>query len=251
MTKRREPDAPSIQENMLDQASGARQAAAKYGFNPLTMLQYGQTAGTVGSGTPLASQELIASGIQQFADVASGEAERRYASNELQADLGRIALEQQRALVAVRPSASAAVNNGVPGLGNRPAAYVAQKPLPGRPPLGGPGTFDWLTAGRPQIIKPEENLSSFMTVENGLTFGPTKVLGSDGEVMGPLEVAMLGAQVAPQAYWNWSSSDLNPFQRWLRELNTPGPRVPYDAQPYRENTEMRSNMFNPPARILQ
>ena len=32
---------PTPRDNLLSQAQGARDAADKYGFNPLTMLQYG------------------------------------------------------------------------------------------------------------------------------------------------------------------------------------------------------------------
>ena len=62
----------------MSQAAGARQAAKEYGFNPLTMLQYGQPGGAMGGGgeAPLASIELITGGLGTIADELTGAAAR-------------------------------------------------------------------------------------------------------------------------------------------------------------------------------
>ncbi len=116
---------------MMSQAQGARQAAEKYGFNPLTMLQYGQPGGSMGGGAaPLASAELLTGALSDMTDALTGDAKRRDAANQLEMDLGRLKLEQLRATgLQVQPSAVANVGQGLPPLGRRAAAvgspYVA------------------------------------------------------------------------------------------------------------------------------
>lgn len=106
---------PTPADNLMSQAQGARDAAAKYGFNPLTMLQYGQTGGAMGGGgaPPLASTELLMGGLADIGDVLSGDKAQRVAANKLQTELGQIKLDQLRA------SAATKVGAGSPALGRR------------------------------------------------------------------------------------------------------------------------------------
>lgn len=116
---KKKPD-PTPRDNLLSQAAGAREASDKYGFNPLTMLQYGQTAGAMGGGgaPPLASAELIAGAIQDVADVVTGETARRQAANEMELELGKIKLDQLRGNKGALPGANS-VGSGPSPLGRR------------------------------------------------------------------------------------------------------------------------------------
>lgn len=99
--------APSVQDNLLAQAAGARAAADKYGFNPLTMLQYGNTAGTglapAAGPPPLASLEVLTSGLSEFDPQVKADRERQRQADELNLDLARLKLEQARSGVVLGP----------------------------------------------------------------------------------------------------------------------------------------------------
>lgn len=117
---------PTPRKNMLSQAQGAREAAEQYGFNPLTMLQYGQPGGAMGAGgaPPLASSDLILGAMQDVSDVLTGETARRDAANKLELELGRRKIEAMSGLLAVAPSAAATVGDGLPTIGRRAAMAV-------------------------------------------------------------------------------------------------------------------------------
>lgn len=107
-------------DNLMSQAAGARAAAEEYGFNPLTMLTLGQTgASTQAAGPPpLASIQMITSGLTGLEDVVTGSAARRRAAEQLNLDLASLQLEKARSGVATIPmsntisSAPGAVNFG-------------------------------------------------------------------------------------------------------------------------------------------
>lgn len=98
---------PSPRDNMMSQAAGARDAAAKYGFNPLTMLQYGQPAGTgiADAGPPLASIAMLTDGLSGLADEFSGDADHRRAQERLDYDIAKLKYDQLRTgIVAAGPA---------------------------------------------------------------------------------------------------------------------------------------------------
>ncbi|WP_157970934.1 hypothetical protein [Pseudogemmobacter bohemicus] len=108
---------PSPRDNMMSQAQGARDAAEAYGFNPLTMLQYGNPGGTglANNGPPLASFDMLASGFREIGDVVSGDADRRRAQEDAKLDLAKLEIERLQA------GRSADALGGVSPLGNRPS----------------------------------------------------------------------------------------------------------------------------------
>lgn len=112
---------PTPSQNIVSQAKGARLAAEKYGFNALTLLQYGQPGGAMGGGgaPPLASQAIL-EGIADITDVMTGEAATRREHNELANDLLRVQLDEARARAQAGPSPGvAAVGSGPAALGRR------------------------------------------------------------------------------------------------------------------------------------
>lgn len=115
---------PTPAQNLLSQAQGARQAADQYGFNPLTMLQYGQPGGAMGGGgggpSPLASIQLLTDGLKGIDDVVSGDAARRRAADQLNLDLAQLKLDQARSGVLVTQTPYAVNQFGPSPLGVRP-----------------------------------------------------------------------------------------------------------------------------------
>lgn len=144
----------SPQENIVSQAAGARQAADEHGFNPLTLLAYGQGGGSQLGGfssaltppsmaysmgpsskpvyspppPPLASLQAITGDIQELDDWWSGDAERRRQADQLQIDLARVNLDRARA-EALR------IGNSVAPLGRQARPAVANGGSVHRAPL--------------------------------------------------------------------------------------------------------------------
>lgn len=135
---------PTPRQNLLSQAQGAREAADKYGFNPLTMLQYGQVGGAMGGGgggaPPLASIDLITGGLKDINDVISGDAARRRAADQLELDLAKVKIDQAKSQMALdhaqlmRMSAAPLGRRAVTAHG-APHARIASPPMAG-PYLG-------------------------------------------------------------------------------------------------------------------
>lgn len=115
---------PTPAQNLLSQAQGARQAADQYGFNPLTMLQYGQPGGAMGGGggspSPLASIQMLTDGLAGLDDIVSGDAARRRAADQLNLDLAQLKLDQTRSGVLVTQTPYAVNQFGPSPLGVRP-----------------------------------------------------------------------------------------------------------------------------------
>lgn len=111
-------------KNIISQAKGARQAAELTGFNPLTLLQYGQPGGAMGGGggaAPLASVSMITDGLKDIDDVTSGDAARRRAADQLNLDLAQLKLDQARSgVMAVAPQMAVNGISGPSPLGVRP-----------------------------------------------------------------------------------------------------------------------------------
>lgn len=121
----RKKKAPTPAQNILSQAEGARAAAEKYGFNPLTMLQYGNPSGAMGAGSdgpPLASLDLLTGALQDFAAVATGEAAQDRALKQAEIDLRKIEAERLRSGVVSLPgyASSAPVAANAVGQGPSP-----------------------------------------------------------------------------------------------------------------------------------
>lgn len=125
--------------NIHSAAKGAREAAAKYGFNPLTLLQYGSNGfggTTQGAAPPLASIDMITGGLRDINDVVSGDAERRRQADELKMDLAKLEMEKLRAgIVAVGQSGAASVGGGAPTFGRsaRAMSNVAEPQVVSNP----------------------------------------------------------------------------------------------------------------------
>jgi hypothetical protein len=159
---------PTPRDNLLSQAQGAREAGEKYGFNPLTMLQYGQTAGAMGGGgsPPLASNQLILGAIEDVADVASGEAARRRSAQDLEMDLAQIKLDQLRGgVLAVAPSATSTVGSGPSVLGRRAATIMPKGYASGI--AGAPAKLAYDNSGVVEVKK--QALAQEYTANNGVT----------------------------------------------------------------------------------
>lgn len=119
--------APSPRDNIMSQAQGARDAAEEYGFNPLTMLQFGQPSGSIAGGqgpAPLASIEMLTSGLSGLDDVFSGDAARRRQADQLEIDMAQIKLDRARAgILEYNQTAAESVFRSQPSYGGRPAVF--------------------------------------------------------------------------------------------------------------------------------
>lgn len=190
----KKPQKVDIADNIRDQAWGARQAAEKFGFNPLTMLQYGNPAGAgfvpQGGTPPLASVAAITGGLADINDVTSGDKARRDAAEELQNDLLRVQIDKLRAGVVASPVAATAVQSVSPApspLGRRAdvqatanTAMVPAKFSVGENPIA---------PGRKVDTAPLVNSPGVFEMENELTpFGPITIPG-EGEPWGIDELA--------------------------------------------------------------
>lgn len=165
-------DAP--RRNIVSQAQGVREAAERYGFNPLTMLQYGQPGGAMGGGAPLASAQLISDGLADVTDVLSGDAERRRVASELQNDLLRIQIDQLRGAVA-RPSAASSVGSGAAVLGGRSVEAAGPSVLDQLWNPAGAMTLSGERLGVPDIASWPERLDDwaapYVSAARGALFG--------------------------------------------------------------------------------
>lgn len=220
--------APTPQGNLLSQAAGAREAAEKYGFNPLTMLQYGQPGGAMGAGggsaPPLASIQAITDGLRDINDVTSGDAARRRKAEELEIDLAQIRLDQARSgVVAVGPGADS-VGSGPSPLGRRSAVIPMPTGTAPRPRAGGFGSPtkgpNSVAPGRGQEIDPVINSPGVFEMENVLTGGKPVVIPGEGEPWGIDELATAVVVGAPQALGNVANRLLfggKPIHHWVKD----------------------------------
>ncbi|MCL4066993.1 hypothetical protein M3484_10455 [Pseudomonas sp. GX19020] len=95
----KKPKNPTPRDNLLSQLQGIEEGAEKYGYNRLTLLQHGQTAGTGlgASGPPLASFDMLSDGFREIGDITSGDADRRRQQENLKLDLAKLEIERLKA----------------------------------------------------------------------------------------------------------------------------------------------------------
>lgn len=128
---------PNAADNIDLQALGARRAAEKYGFNPLTLLQYGQPGGSLATASdvpPLASIEFIADAISGIEKEINGDAERQRQADQLNLELARLKLEQARSGVVVGPpSAAQSAGQGPSPLGRTAVTVIPETANSGVP----------------------------------------------------------------------------------------------------------------------
>ena len=198
---------PDIRRNIMEQAQGARLAAAQQGFNPLTMLQYGQPGGAgfnAGGGAPaLASIDAITSGLQGVDDILSGDQARRRQADQLEIDLAKLKLDQARSGVAVasvpRPAANS-VGAGPSPIG-RNTARVAQSNSRDATPNGFGPKPAWAT-GRTLDVAPVTNSPGVFEIQNPWTNDKPITIPGEGEPWGLDELATAVTVGAPQVLRN-------------------------------------------------
>lgn len=213
---------PTPDRNLLDQAKGAREASAKYGFNPLTMMQYGQTGGAGGVGPlpPLASVEMISSAIRDVSDVVSGDAARRRQQQQLELDLARLKVEQARSGVIIHPQNTVDnVGTGLSPLGRTTSTYAQGTVRHVTPPMATPApkaaapkppATSGATANAANPIAPDRkrdvaemtNSPGVFEVQNKVTGGKPITIPGDGEPWGADEVVTAVVVGAPQVFHN-------------------------------------------------
>lgn len=196
--KKKTPKAPTPRENILSQARGVREAADKYGFNPLTLLEHGQPGGSMASApgpAPLSSIDVITNSLSGLDDVLSGEreAERQRKREELELDLMRIEVDQARSgVIASAPLGRQAVS--APSGGATFSEPFSMRPTrvtgaAGRSSVGGPSRApNPIAPGRDKEIDPLINSSGVFEIDNAMTGGPI-VMPGEGEPWGIDEVA--------------------------------------------------------------
>ncbi|UIB81388.1 DNA pilot protein [Flyfo microvirus Tbat2_93] len=187
------------------QAAGAKDAAAKYGFNPLTLLQagagngYAQLGGGAGP-APLASISMLTEGLQSVSDVVSGDAAKARAREQLETDLLSVQLDEARARLA-NPRAFMPATDQVGGspspLGRRAATAT---PVNGATHSKRFAMADdsALTEGRKTDIAPVTNSPGVFTIQNGATLGKPVTIPGEGEPWGIDELATAGVFGIPQ-----------------------------------------------------
>lgn len=202
----KKPKKVDIADNIRDQAWGARQAADKFGFNPLTMLQYGNPAGAgfvpQGGTPPLASIAAITGGLADINDVTSGDKARRDAAEELQNDLLRVQIDKLRSGVVASPVAATAVQSvsPIPSPLGRRADVQATRTTAAAPAKFSQGE-NIFAPGRKEDIAPLVNSPGAFEIENAMTPYGSITLPGEGEPWGFDEGLTAVAFGAPQLVW--------------------------------------------------
>ncbi|WP_323717587.1 hypothetical protein [Paracoccus aminovorans] len=212
----KKPKQPTPRQNLLSQAQGAREAAEKYGFNPLTMLQYGQPGGALGGGggaPPLASIEMLTGGLAALDDELSGDADRRRAAERLEYDIAKLKLDQARSgVIAAGPGASPlghgvtmhrrnvadTIGSGVSPLGRNNATYGQTTIRPVKSPFTAENP---IAPGRNKDVAPLTNSPGAFEIQNTITGGPITIPG-EGEPWGIDELATAVVVGLPQVAYN-------------------------------------------------
>ena len=254
---------PTPKDNLLSQAKGARQAADQYGFNPLTMLQYGQTGASTGGGggaPPLASLQAVTDGLMGLDDILSGDKARRAAADQLEIDMARLKLDQARSGVVQAPIQRVDSIGTAPSvLGRRPAVYapsggatysravMSSASAPAAPKVKPVGktistTGSVYAPGRKLDQAELVNAPGVFQMENAITHGPIIMPGDGGEVAGIDELPTLLIFGAPQAAGNWVNKKLFDGKRvdnWWNEKMTQ--REKSNAEAKRRQDKLRAD----------
>lgn len=238
---RDKPKERSPRDNLLSQARGAREAAEKYGFNPLTMLQYGQTGastGLMGGTPPLASAEALTGNLAALDRELSGDADRERAEKQLELELARVKLDQLKAgagLVQRTEHAADRVGRGPSPMGRRaatvatPAGSSLPRPSMGRSPSVAPPvqSDNFSDPFHERKMEKLPNTGFVFEVQNTWTGGePITLPGTDGEVPDIDQWPTIIAFGAPQVFGNWQRRVAKWGERKRREL-----RKQQDAAP--------------------
>ena len=209
--------APSARENTVKLAQGARQAAERYGFNPLTMLGAGSSMGGGGGGgdaPPLASIQMLTEGLRSVDDVISGDADRRRQADQLQLDLAKVQLEQARSgVIASGPTAADGVGGSLSPLGAPRGTYAQNtvRAVPARYSASSSvakpkGKFSQgenpVAPGRKDDIAPLSNAPGVFEIQNAWTGGKPVTIPGEGEPWGIDELATAAVFGLPQMGWN-------------------------------------------------
>lgn len=226
--------APNAADNIDLQALGARRAAEKYGFNPLTLLQYGQPGGslaTAGGPPPLASLEFLGEIVSDFDPEVKADKERQRQADQLNLDLARLKLEQARSGVVIAPqSAVQSVGQGPSPLGRRAVTVLSRSVMPGaaRETVGGNDTGN---VPRVSSLHPDGALPlevPYTMPDGSQTMGPNPD-GADLE-----QFAYTGAMKAKsmsERYAHWWMREAPPRYRSAHQAVTgKNPKTAIDAK---------------------
>lgn len=212
---------PSPRKNLLSQAQGAREAAEKFGFNPLTMLQYGQVGGSGalagGGAPPLASIELITGGLRDLSDIASGDADRRRQMDQKNIDLAQIKLDQLRSGIIVhRDNVTDRVGSGLSPMGRNNATFT---PDASAKPVSRGMSVNPIAPDREVDRAKLPNSPGVFEIENAITNGPITIPG-DTEPWGVDELITAAVFGLPQIGYNtWFGK--NAKSKWEKVPNIP------------------------------
>lgn len=190
-------------EDMQESLPRLRESAERAGFNPLTALLANGGSGftqAASGAAPLASIEMLTSGLSSVGDILSGQKAKDDARQKTIDDLDRLRLEQAKAGKAgfsktrtviqstPRPSAASSIPavSGVSNIGNnsRSASPVSV-------------SEGWLTPDREQDRLPVTDSPGAFKIDNALTDGPIWLPG-DGDPWGIDELGTAVVVGVPQ-----------------------------------------------------
>lgn len=214
----KKPKERTPRDGILSQAQGAREAADKYGFNPLTLLQAGAGHGfsqAPASTPPLASVAAIQDGLRGVDDILSGDQARRRQADQAELDLAKIRVDEAKRGVGL---GQPRFTSGGSFTGNR-AVTVAQPTIRKADPPMGRGQGKQLDSLRDVDVADTPNIPGFYQVENDWTGGPIYLPGESLE--GDIDNLAIGAivgipQIAGRAARRAIFGDTVPLD-WMRE----------------------------------
>lgn len=197
--------APTPAQSLMSHAMGARQAAERTGFNPLTLL--GVAPAPWGADTPpLASVEALTGGLQDLDDISSGRVARQNAAQKLQLELAQLELETARANLGMirNPSAAGRIPGapGAVGLGGKPTVQPPGAAVPSTAPYSASDLEipTGLAPERDVEAETVKNLPGFVKINNALA-GDLYLPGE--EAPEGLDVYAMAPLALPQMVYNY------------------------------------------------